>query len=312
MNKIKVGVVGVGHLGIHHARIYSELPETELVGIVDIDTERAKKVAEPLDVPYYGDFDTFAEKHSLDAVSIVVPTVGHFEIAKNAIKRGLNVLVEKPVTTTVEQAEELLKLSSDRGTVLQVGHIERFNSAVVNAKEFITDPIFIQTKRIGPFTSRISDVGVVLDLMIHDIDIILSMVNAELVSMSAVGRRVRTDHEDIASVQLRFDNGTLAHILVSRVSEKRERIMEVTEAERFVTVNFETQDMTIRHCISGTDGRMTEVSEHPIFPKKEPLKMELQHFIDCIKYGKQPMVGIKDGKRALEVCVEALKQINGM
>ena len=264
MESIRVGVIGVGHLGMHHARVYTEILGAQLVGVVDINDERAHTIAEPLGVSAYNDFEMFLEETRPDAVSIVVPTSMHYEIAKTAMEHGVHVLVEKPVTTSVDEAEKLLHLAVEKDVILQVGHIERFNSAVEHAREFIKDPYFIQTRRIGPFSPRISDVGVVLDLMIH----------------------------------------------VSRVSEKRLRQMEITEAERFVTVNYETQDITVQRCVRQSGGNIVEVMEHPVFPKTEPLKMELQHFISCIREGLQPRVGIKDGKRALEVCVAALRQIH--
>ncbi|MBR4400066.1 MAG: Gfo/Idh/MocA family oxidoreductase [Synergistes sp.] len=310
MENIRVGVVGVGHLGMHHARVYTEILGAQLVGVVDVNEERAQTIAEPLGVPAYGSIEAFLDKARPDAVSIVVPTSRHYETAKAAMERGVHVLVEKPVTTSVDEAEKLLNLALDKKVILQVGHIERFNSAVEHAREFIKDPYFIQTRRIGPFSPRISDVGVVLDLMIHDVDIILSMINSDLISISAIGRCIRTDHEDIASVQLCFANGAMAQILVSRVSEKRQRQMEITEPERVVTVDFATQDITVQRCVRESDGSIVEILEHPVFPKTEPLKMELQHFISCVRDGLQPKVGIKDGKRALEICVAALRQIH--
>ena len=164
------------------------------------------------------------------------------------MENGIHVLIEN-LSPSVDEAEQLLNLAVKNDLILQVGHIERFNSAVQHVREFINDPYFIQTHRMGPFSPRISDVGVVLDLMIHDVDIILSMINSELVSISAIGRCIRTDHEDIASAQLTFANGAMAQILVSRVSEKRIRQMEITEAERYITVNYETQDISVQRCV---------------------------------------------------------------
>ena len=310
MDEIKVGVIGVGHLGMHHARVYTEILGAKLVGVVDTNEERVHAIADPLGVPAYTDIDYFIKQAKPDALSIVVPTSLHYEIAKTAMEHGLHVLIEKPVTTSVDEAERLLRLATKEKLILQVGHIERFNSAVQHVREFVKDPYFIQTHRMGPFSPRISDVGVVLDLMIHDVDIILSMINSELVSISAMGRCIRTSHEDIASAQLMFANGAMAQILVSRVSEKRCRQMQITEAERYVTVDYEAQDISVQRCIRQSGGKMLEVMEHPIFPKAEPLKLELQHFVSCVREGKQPMVGIKDGKRALEVCVAALRQIH--
>lgn len=310
MENVKVGVIGVGHLGMHHARVYTEILGSRLVGVMDTNEERAHTIAGSLGVPAYTDLETFLNEKRPDAVSIVVPTQYHFEVAKKIMERGIHVLVEKPVTQTVGEAEKLLAMAMEKDLILQVGHIERFNSAVQHVREFIGDPYFIQTRRMGPFSPRISDVGVVLDLMIHDVDIILSMINSELVSISAMGRCVRTDHEDVATAQLEFANGAIAQILVSRVSEKRERVMEIMEAERYVTVDFGAQDISVQRSVRQSGGNLIEIVEHPVFPKMEPLKLELQHFLSCVREGRQPMVGIKDGKRALEVCVAALKQIH--
>lgn len=310
MENIKVGVIGVGHLGMHHARVYSEILGAKLVGVVDTNEERAHTIGGSLGIPAYTCLETFLEQKKPDAVSIVVPTNLHFEVAETVMARGVHVLVEKPVTQAVDEAEKLLGLAVEKNLIMQVGHIERFNSAVQHVREMMGEPYFIQSRRMGPFTPRISDVGVVLDLMIHDVDIILSMINSDLVSISAMGRCVRTDHEDIASAQLEFANGAIAQILVSRVSEKRERIMEITEAERYITVDFGAQDISIQRSIRQSGGNVIEIVEHPVFPKMEPLKLELQHFVSCVRDGRQPMVGIKDGKRALEVCVAALRQIH--
>lgn len=311
MNNVRVGVVGVGHLGVHHARVYTEILGAQLVGVVDVDEERVHNVAENLGVPAYTDLDHFLDETRPDALSIVVPTVKHLEVSKKAMERGVHLLIEKPVTASTEEAEELLRIASDRNLILQVGHIERFNSAVQQVREMVSDPIFIQSRRMGPFSSRISDVGVVLDLMIHDVDIILSLVQSPIAEISAMGRSVRTNYEDIASAQMRFENGTIAHILVSRVTEKRMRTLEITEPERYLIVNYETQDVTLNHCVQKPGRGMVEVVEHPVFPKREPLKLELQDFVNCIREGRQPLVGLRDGKRALEVCVAMLRQIHG-
>jgi predicted dehydrogenase len=311
MDAIRVGVVGVGHLGVHHARVYTEILGARLVGVVDTDEGRAHEVAENLGVPAYTDLDRFLDETGPDALSIVVPTVRHLAVSKKAMERGVHLLIEKPVTARIEEAEELLRIASDRNLILQVGHIERFNSAVQQVREMVSDPIYIQSKRTGPFSPRISDVGVVLDLMIHDVDIILSLVRSEIADISAMGRCVRTNHEDIASAQIRFESGSIAHILVSRVTGKRIRTLEITEPERYLLVNYETQDVTVHHCIQKPGRGLVEVVEHPVFPKREPLKMELQDFVSCIREGREPLVGLRDGKRALEVCVAMLRQIHG-
>ena len=308
MEPVRVGVIGDGHLGFHHARVYTELLNTDVVGIMDTNPERAAAVGELLRVPFYSDIEQFYRQARPDAVSVVVPTVQHFESAKRALSAGIHVLIEKPVTSTVEEAVELLQQAAAQNLVLQVGHIERFNSAVQHVRNIIKEPLFLQSRRIGPFSSRISDVGVVLDLMIHDIDIILSLVHSEISAISAMGRSVRSSLEDIATAQIAFENGTLAQILVSRVSERRLRQLEIMEPERFVTVNYETQDVSIHRCVQEKECGLVEVIEHPVFPKREPLKLELQHFVTCVREGKQPL-GISDGKRALEVAISILKQI---
>lgn len=310
MESLRVGVIGVGHLGMHHARLYTEILGAHLVGILDTDENRANIIGEGLGVPAYTNIDQFLNEARPEALSIAVPTSLHYEVAKKAMERGIHVLIEKPVTTSIKEAEELLLLASSRDLILQVGHVERFNSAVQHVRESVKNPLLIQTRRMGPFSSRISDVGVVLDLMIHDIDIILSLVPSEIKEISAMGRCIRTKHEDMASVQILFHNGAMAHIIVSRVSEKRIRQMEITEPERTITVNYETQDVTIHRCLQQQKGGLVEVVEHPVFPKKEPLRLELQHFISCVREGREPMVGIRDGKRALEVCVAVLRQIH--
>ena len=280
------------------------------MGVVDQNESRAAAIGENLGVPWFTEIDDFIDRAAPEAVSVVVPTSMHFEIARKALKNGIHVLIEKPVTTTVNEAEQLLRIAAESDLVLQVGHIERFNSAVQYISKIVHEPLFLQSRRLGPYSPRISDVGVVLDLMIHDIDIILSLVRSEISDISATGRCIRSDHEDIASAQISFANGSMAHILVSRVSERRLRQLEIMEPERYVTIDYETQDVSINRCVRQNNNSLVEVIEHPVFPKSEPLKLELQHFVTCVREGKQPLVGITDGKRALEVAVSVLKQIH--
>jgi predicted dehydrogenase len=244
-----------------------------------------------------------------EALSIVVPTSLHYPVAKWALEQGIHVLVEKPVTTRPSEAEDLLHIAARKDLVLQVGHIERFNSAVRHISQAVHAPIFLESKRVGPFSPRINDVGVVLDLMIHDIDIVLSLVPSEISRIAATGCRVLTEHEDIASAQITFENGAMAHIFVSRIAEKRMRQLDIMERERHITVNYETQDVQIHRCVRDNNG-VTEILERPVFPKSEPLKLELAHFIGCVREKRPPLVGIRDGKRALEVAIEVLRQIH--
>lgn len=307
---MRVGVVGVGHLGQHHARVYTELLDARLVGVADSDLDRAKTIGDHLGVQAYSSIEELINFQRPEALSIVVPTSQHFEVAKKAMQAGIHVLIEKPVTTRPDEAEELLKLADKQGLVLQVGHIERFNSAIRYISQTHHEPIYLESKRMGPFSPRINDVGVVLDLMIHDIDIILSLVNSPIAKISAAGACVYTEHEDIADAQIRFENGVIAHIVVSRVAEKNLRQLDIMEKQRHITVNYETQSVQVSRCVTSNDGR-AEILETPIFPKSEPLKLELAHFVSCVKDKRQPLVGIKDGKRALEIAVEVLRQIHG-
>ena len=311
MEPIRVGVIGVGHLGRIHARIYKELMGVKLVGVVDSFQASAEEIGRMYNVPFYTDIERFLEEQHPEAISVVVPTVHHFDVASRLAERGIHLLVEKPVTSAVEQASALLDIARERNIVLQVGHVERFNSAIrYLSEQIVQPPLFIQSRRQGPFSPRIGDVGVVLDLMIHDIDIILSLVKSEVVSINAMGRKIRTSHEDLAVAQIAFACGTVADIQVSRVAERRVRQMDVMDSDKYYSVNFETQDGTIHHAPhTSPSGGTFEMIEHPLLPKTEPLKEELNHFAACVRNRTQPLVGISDGKRALQVAVDVLKQI---
>jgi len=305
----RVGVVGVGHLGQHHARVYTELLNARLVGVADLDENRGHFIGENLGVPCYSSMEELIDRQRPDALSIVVPTIFHYNTAKQALEKGVHVLIEKPVTTRPSEAEELLNIAAKNNLVLQVGHIERFNGAVRYISQTVRNPLFLESKRMGPLSTRISDVGVVLDLMIHDIDIVLSLVPSKISRIAATGCKVLTEYEDIASAQMTFENGAMAHILVSRVAEKRQRQLDIMERERHLLVNYETQDVQVHRCVRDSKG-VTEIIERPVFPKSEPLKLELAHFVDCVREKRQPLVGIRDGKRALEVAIEVLRQIH--
>ena len=311
MEPIRVGVIGVGHLGRIHARIYKELMGVKLVGVVDSSQASADEIGRMYNVPSYTDIERFLQEQRPEAISVVVPTVYHFDVASKLAERGIHLLVEKPVTSAVEQASALLDIAREHNIVLQVGHVERFNSAIrYLSEQIVQPPLFIQSRRQGPFSSRIGDVGVVLDLMIHDIDIILSLVKSDVVSINAMGRKIRTNHEDLAVAQIAFACGTVADIQVSRVAERRVRQMDVMDTDKYYSVNFETQDVTIHHVPqTSPSGGTFEMIEHPLLPKTEPLKQELSHFAACVRNRTQPLVGISDGKRALQVAVDVLKQI---
>ena len=302
---MRVGVVGVGYLGQHHARIYSEIPETNLVGVVDINQERAREIAKRYSTtPYYDYRDLFGK---IDAVSIVVPTVLHRLIAGHFIKEGINILIEKPVTTTLEEARELMEMANKKKVILQVGHIERFNSAVIELSKIIDRPVFIDCYRMGPYTNRNTDVGVVLDLMIHDIDIVMSIVKSKVTKISAFGYQVFSRQEDIANSQIVFENGCIANLTASRITRKKIRRLEITEVDAFISIDYLEQELAVyKKTITSAPPILME---KPVMQKGEPLRFELEHFARCVKNGERPLVGLEEGKNALEVALKILEEI---
>jgi len=302
---VRVGVVGVGYLGQHHARVYSELPGVELVGVVDINRERAREVARRYSTtPFFDYRDLFGK---VDAVSIVVPTVLHRDIAAHFIEEGINILIEKPVTTTLEEAKELMEMATRKNVILQVGHIERFNSAVMELAKIVDNPIFIECCRMGPYVNRNTDVGVVLDLMIHDIDIVMSIVKSSVVKISASGRSVFSRQEDIANAQLVFQNGCIVNLTASRVTRKKIRRMEITQVDSFISIDYLEQELAVYKKTSSPLPQL--LIEKPVMQKGEPLRLELEHFIRCVRNGEKPLVGLEEGKNALEVALRILEEI---
>ncbi len=297
--------MGVGYLGQHHARIYAEIPEVELVGVVDIDRERAREVASRYTASPLFDYRELFGK--VDAVSIVVPTVLHRAIAGHFIEEGINILIEKPVTTTLEEARELMEMANRRNVVLQVGHIERFNSAVMELSKITHHPLYIDCCRMGPYNDRNTDVGVVLDLMIHDIDIVTSLVRSNVSRISAFAHPVISRGEDIANAQLFFENGCIANLTASRITRKKIRRMEITQADAFISIDYLEQELAVYKKTSSSIPNA--LIEKPIMQKGEPLRFELEHFLHCVRNGEQPLVGLEEGKNALEVALRILEEI---
>jgi predicted dehydrogenase len=302
MDKVRSAVVGVGHLGAIHARIYSELPETELVGICDLNRRRVKGVARQFSTRPHTDYRQLL--NGVDCVSIAVPTSFHFEIAREFLRNGVNVLIEKPITTTVEEADKLLKLAKDRKLILQVGHIERFNAAVKILHEFCRRPRFIECHRLGPYKNRGNDVGVVLDLMIHDIDIVLALVNSPVEKLDAVGVSVLSDHEDLANVRVTFANGAVANLTVSRLTQKEMRKVRVFEDDAYHSLDCSTQSIT------GYRKRNGKIVKRRVrVRKEEPLTAEIRAFLECVRTGREPLVSGIEGKAALEIALEIVRKI---
>lgn len=303
MDKIRVGVVGVGHLGSIHTKVYSRLDNVKLVGVCDCNIERALEVGKKYHTASYSDYEDLFDK--VDAASIAVPTSLHYSVAKNFLKQGIHVLIEKPVTKTLTEAAELIDIAMEKKLILQVGHIERFNPAVLAIEPYLQKPKFIECQRLGPFHKRVQDVGVVLDLMIHDIDIVLGLMKQDVVNIEAVGLSTVSDHEDVANVRLTFEDSTIADITASRVTKDVVRKMRIFQEDSYLSLDYVSQDAAI---FRKTADRI--IKEKIKIRKKEPLKRELKSFIECVRTGKRPIVSGEEGRRALQVALEIIEKIN--
>ena len=327
---LRVAVVGVGHHGRHHARIYSELDGVRLVAVVDRNADRAKEIASEYDCRAASEIDEIVEQ--VDAASIVVPTVHHVQAARPFIERRKPVLIEKPVAATTDEADELLALAAKHDCPVAVGHIERFNPVVQTMGRFDVEPRFIETHRISPFTFRSADVGVVLDMMIHDIDIVLSLVRDEPVRIDAVGVGVLSRSEDICSARVTFSRGCVANLTASRLALKTERKIRVFSEEAYLSLDYQKKvGLAVRKKANldvlalADQLHVDDLSEmagvdftklvhvEPLVPtdESEPLRTELENFVDSIRTGRPPEVGIEDGVAALRLAsdiVTAMQQ----
>ncbi len=296
---LRVAAIGVGHLGRHHARILSSLPGASLVGVVDVKRDRAAEIAESFQTTAFTDYrDLFGR---VDAVSIAVPTQAHLEIAAPFLDRGVPVLVEKPLARSVEEADQLIALAAARGTVLAVGHTERFNPAVAAASPHLRDPRFVEVHRLGTFPERSLDIDVVFDLMIHDLDIVLSLVDGPVASVEAVGVPVLTGRVDIANARLRFENGCIANITASRISRDRVRKIRFFQRDAYVSIDYAAQEVEMYRLVRGEAARPGIEGGKIDVPREEPLVRELSDFLDAVRTGRAPLVTGQDGRRALEL-----------
>lgn len=303
MTKLRVGVVGVGHIGKNHARLYAGLTSANFAAIFDTDSAAAKAVAEEFGVAAASSLDDFADK--VDAASISTPTSSHFEIARMLLDRGKHLLIEKPITEDPSHAAELAELAAQRQLVLQVGHVERFNPVLSALEERLTHPRFIEAHRLSPYPNRSTDVGVVLDLMIHDLEIILHLVRSPVESIDAVGVPVLSRGEDIANARLRFEDGCVANITSSRISPERMRKIRVFQEDAYLSLDYGTQTGEIyRRSATG-------ITQEPVqIEPDEPLKRQLASFIDCATSGRRPRVSGFEATAALELAVEITKRIS--
>lgn len=297
-------VIGVGYLGRFHAEKYVKMQGAELKAVVDTDTQAVKPLAERLGTRALTDYrDLFGQ---VDAVSIVTPTRTHAAIAREFLERGVHVLVEKPITVTVEEADDLIACAAANNCVLQVGHLERFNPAMLALDEVLGEARFIETTRLAPFKLRATDVNVVLDLMIHDIDIVLNMVKSDVVDITANGASVLSDSTDIANARLTFANGCVANVTASRVSLKSERKMRIFQHNAYISVDFQNRILSQHHKSGGTseDGVPNIESKENIFEESDALYSEIQSFVETIRTGGTPLVTGEDGRRALQTALK--------
>lgn len=309
MKRLRAAVIGVGYLGKYHARKYAALEDVELVAVADAVLPRAQEVARECGCRAVADFHTILG--DVDLVSIVVPTEQHFEIARACLEAEAHVLVEKPVTRTVEEAEELIKQAASRRRVLQVGHLERFNPALLAMQEDLRDPLFIEGYRLAPFKSRGTDVDVVRDLMIHDIDIILNMVKSEIRDVRPIGFPVLTDDVDIAHARLEFANGCIANVTASRVSQTAMRKVRVFQQDAYLSVDLNPPKLVRWRRVRGDGGLPRLESETQGFPQSDLLMSEVRAFVGAVRAGTPPVVSGADGKRALEVALRITAGMNG-
>jgi len=305
---LRVGVVGAGYLGSFHAEKYASMDGVELVGVVDIDHAQARTVAERLGTRGYARSE---EIYSLvDAVSIVVPTSQHHAVARGFIRRGVDVMIEKPMTATLPEASELIRMAKQRDCILQVGHLERFNEVWKTAGLAIDKPRFIEAHRIGPFQARGTDVDVILDLMIHDIDIVLKYVPAPVKSIDSVGVPVLSSNADIANVRIHFQDGTVANLTASRVSAKRTRKIRFFQRDAYVSVDYDAGKVQVFRRIAGSDESSPEIVGHEQeVGESDALRTELEAFVESVRTREPPEVGGAEGKKALQVALKILRKM---
>jgi predicted dehydrogenase len=307
---VKIAVVGVGSLGQHHARVLREHPSSKLEFVVDIDIKRAKKIAKLNKTNYLTDFNALIGK--VDAVVISVPTPYHYTVAKVFLQNGIHCLVEKPFTMNVVEAEKLIEIAKIRNLILQVGHIERFNPAVIAAVPFINNPKFIEVNRLGTYNPKTNHIGVVLDLMIHDLDILFYLVKDKVISIEAYGAKVLSDTEDIVKVRLKYSNGCIADVSASRISMEKYRRIRIFQLNSYISIDYAKKKLKVytkkernKNMISFSD---IDVKK-PKLSLSEPLFCELDNFLSNIIENKKPIVSGEQGRNTMEIAHNILKDM---
>jgi predicted dehydrogenase len=307
MNTVRVGVVGIGHLGNYHLQKYQKLPDSKIVGVADAVAERARKAAETYDCTAASDYRDLIG--SVDAVSIAVPTIFHHRIAKDFLNAGVNVLLEKPIAINLQEADELVRIADEKGVILQIGFVERFNPAIIALKTVIEKPLFIETHRLHPFFERGTDVDVVLDLMVHDLDIILYFVKSPVKTVEAVGVSVLSDKADIANARLTFQSGCVANITASRITGKTMQKIRFFGTEGYHAVDYGKRELLSLSKRQGAGGQV-EIIENPLeIINHDPLEEEIRSFLESVTNGTPPTVSGGDGRNVLELALLITEKI---
>jgi predicted dehydrogenase len=302
MKKPNLAVIGAGHLGSAHARILSKSDNVRLAGVCDTDLKKAETLARECRCSALADYRDLIG--NVDAVTVVVPTSHHYRIAKDFLEHGIHTFIEKPITTSLQEADDLLSLAAKRNLILQVGHVERFNAAIKALQDIKSQVRFIECHRLGPFRARSTDVGVVLDLMIHDIDIILGLVKSRVKDIDAIGVNVLTDKEDIANARIKFEDGTVCNLTASRVTEDIVRKIRIFHTDSYVSIDYVFQSATLYR---KSDGKI--LREEIDIQKTNPLQMELESFVDCVVNGKRPVVSGEEARDALRLALDIVRKI---
>ena len=312
MEKLKVGVVGVGYFGQFHAEKYSKIKEVELVGVVDADPSRVREMAKRYRTqPFEHHFDLFKK---VQAVSIAVPTPFHYSLAKDFFLQGIDVLLEKPISNTLAEADEMIALAESRNLVFQLGHLERFNGALSGLEGRVRDPRFIESHRLGPFTGRGAEVDVVLDLMIHDIDILLSLVSSKVNQLQAAGVSILTQYPDIANARVEFENGCVASLTSSRVSTDRVRKTRIFQPDGILSIDYLSQELFLskKGAPLGEEKISEMVTKEIPVQKTDLLEAEIRSFLKSVRNRNSPRVSGLDGRRALDLALQIMQKIDDL
>jgi predicted dehydrogenase len=308
VRKIRIGLVGAGRMGQLHARLLSQNPGAEFIGIADPDAARGTALAKKARVQAFTQASDLLGQ--VEAAVIAVPTPSHFSIGKLFLDAGVHCLIEKPLAANLDEAEELIRCADRKKAVLQVGHIERFNPAVMEASKFIKDPQFIEVNRLGPYDPRVSGIGVVMDLMIHDLDIVLFLVGSPVTRVESFGAKVLSDYEDIAKVRLHFANGCIADLSASRISLKKYRFIRIFQKNAYLSLDYAEPHLKVYRKKNATIRNLTDIEIiKPKLSRQEPISLEIDHFLECVREGKTPLVSGKHGRDALELASEVLNNL---